>query len=344
MLHKIYSAVAGRPPHKTVANHPPPPQNLNKNNNLQPSRLRLALSRLGLGLGLALTLTALSLLPGTVSPAAADPTGITVTTSPTSLKEDNTAHTITATVTLTGGTYSADKTLTLQIYASPWFLRPATEGTDFTHTLTSPNNTVTIPANATSATMTFTVTAIVDNVAENTQGETFYVNATITSPAPTGQQFVIHDSVPYALSIDTSLLNEADGSTDITVTATKTSGTAPSTATTVTLALGGTAVKDTDYTATIPTLTITANANSATATLKIDPTTDTTLNECEETIVVSGTTDASSSVIISGTPTILLNDGQTPCFAGSPLLTLMCSTPANPLPKRWTCRPPPPRA
>ena len=128
----------------------------------------------------------------------------------------------------------------------------------------------------------------------------------------------IDDAIPYALSVSTSLLNEADGSTDITVTATKTSGTAPSTATTVTLTLGGTAVEDTDYDATIPSFTIPANTNSATATLTIDPlTTDATLNECEETIVVSGTTD--TAIILTPT-TILLNDDKTPCFAGSSVI------------------------
>ena len=250
-----YHPAACRPPHKTAVKSPP--QNLNKTDSLDSSRIRRRLSRL---LGLALTLTALSVLPGSVASVAAQITGITVTTSPTSLKEDDTAQTITVTATLNGGTYTTDKTFTITIAESaPAFLfPPATLNTDFTHTLDSTNNTVTILANQTSATTSFTVTAKIDN--NFSEGKEYFVVTVPLSQAPndnsTGQYITINDAVPYALSVDTALLNESDGSTDITVTATKTSGTAPTSATTVTLALGGTAVEDTDYDATIPDFTI----------------------------------------------------------------------------------------
>ena len=297
-----------------------PPQN-RKTNSLYPSRIYPALGRLGLGLGLALTLTALSVLPGSVSPAAANSniTGVVITTNPTFLIENDTATTITITATWqsTSGTevFSVDKTLNISIGTGHPFLPDATLNTDFT--VDSTNNAVTIPANATSATTT--ITAKIDTTIE---GKEYFSISVPVSEAPNNNPLAawpyIDDAIPYALSVSTSLLNEADGSTDITVTATKTSGTAPSTATTVTLTLGGTAVEDTDYDATIPSFTIPANTNSATATLTIDPlTTDATLNECEETIVVSGTTD--TAIILTPT-TILLNDDKTPCFAGSSVI------------------------
>ena len=311
MSHKNPRSAADRPPPKTAVNLLP--QNLNKTNGLLSSRIHRTLSRL---LGLALTLTALSLLPVSVAPVAAQITGITVTTSPDKLVENDTAQTITVTATLNGGTYNVDKNYTITIAESaPAFLfPPATLNTDFTHTLDSTNNTVTIPANQASATTSFTVTAKIDN--DFSEGKEYFVVTVPLSQAPndnsTGEYITIYDAIPYALSVDTALLNESDDSTDITVTATKTSGTAPTTATTVTLALGGTAVEDTDYDATIPDFTIPANANSATATLTIDPTSDSTLGECRETIVVSGTTD--TAILLTPT-TILLNDEKSPCFS-----------------------------
>ena len=250
-------------------------------------------------LGIALTLTALSVLPGTVSPAAAQITGLVITTNPTSVLEDGQPHTITATATLQGsGTYNEDKNFTLTLTPGHLFFPDATLGTDFTHTLDSTNNTVTILAGQSSATTTFTVTGIIDGLVEG--NEYFVVSATdAPSNNPVPQSMSIMDSVPYALSVSAALLNEGNVSTTITVTATKTAGTAPSSATTVTLALGGTAVRGTDYTATFSTFTIPASTDSATTTLTIDPTSDSTLGECEETIVVSGTTD--SAILLAPT-------------------------------------------
>ena len=159
----------------------PPPQN-RKTNSLYPSRIYPALSRLGLGLGLALTLTALSLLPGAVSPAAANSniTGVVITTNPTFLIENDTATTVTVTATWqsTSGTevFSVDKTLNLSIGAPHPFLPDATLNTDFT--VDSTTNTVTIPANATSATTTITITAKIDTTIEGKE----YFGVGVTNP------------------------------------------------------------------------------------------------------------------------------------------------------------------
>ena len=335
MSHKNPRSAADRPPPKTAVNLPP--QNPNKTNGLLSSRIHRTLSRL---LGLALTLTALSVLPGTVAPAAAQITGITITTSPTSVLENDMPTSVTVTATLQGsGTYDTDKNFNLTIGLEHPFLSDATLGTDYT--LDRTTKTITLPANASSVTTTITVTAKIDGIVEGNE----YFGVGVTNPPNSNSISAwpyIKDSVPYALSVSKDLLNESQGSTEITITATKTSGTAPTTDTTVTLALGGTAVRDTDYTSTLDTtnntFTISANANSDTGTLTIDPTSDSTLAECGETIVVSGTTD--TTIIITPT-TILLNDEKSRASPTPASSTPMCSTPANPLPRRSICRPPP---
>ena len=168
----------------------------------------------------------------------------------------------------------------------------ATEGTDYA---TVPDFTVTIGANATSGTGTFTLTPTQDTVSEG--DETISVGGTATGLTVMGTSLTLTDdetaSTGLTLSVNPASVGEADSATAVVVTAALHGG-ARGEATAVTVAVGdGTdsATEGTDY-ATVSdfTVTIGAGATSGTGTFTLTPTQD-LLAEGDETISVGGDGD-----------------------------------------------------
>ena len=113
----------------------------------------------------------------TVVVAPTPPTGQTLTLNPTEVTESATPTTITATVTLNGGTYAIARLFSFGSSSGT-----AIERTDYT----APQNVnLTIPANMTSGTTTFAFEALVDDVVE-ADGETLTIRTTLLAPSGTG--------------------------------------------------------------------------------------------------------------------------------------------------------------
>ena len=98
------------------------------------------------------------------------PTTQTLTISPTMVTESATATDITATVTLTGGTYNVERLFNIRTTESG----AATEATDYT---AFANVVLTIPASMASGSQTFPFTAIDDMTADD--GETLSIDSTL---------------------------------------------------------------------------------------------------------------------------------------------------------------------
>ena len=186
----------------------------------------------------------------------------------------------------------------------------ATEGTDYQ---TVSDLTVTIPARATSATGTFMLTPIDDALGEG--DETTTVTGTTDAPgvAVTGTELTIVDdetlSTVVALSVSPASVNEDAGGTAVTVTAALDEAARPD-ATVVTVAVGDaddSATAGTDFrTVSDLTVTIPAGATSATGTFTLTPIDD-ALREGDETVSVTGTTDA-AGLTVTGTELIIMDD------------------------------------
>ena len=114
------------------------------------------------------------------------------------------------------------------------------------------------------------------------------------------------------LSLSASSLDEDAGATSITVTGTL-NGAARTTDTAVTVVVGATddsAVEGTDYTTVGDlTLTITAGETTGTATFTLTPTDD-DVDEADETLSVTGTTDATDLSVTETTATIVDDDAR----------------------------------
>ena len=174
---------------------------------------------------------------------------------------------------------------------------------------------ITIAANATSGTGTFTLIPTQDTVFEH--DETIGVNGSSPNATVTGVNMRLTDDEKDAvtLSLSRTTLGEEASSTVVTVTAT--AATAIAAARTVTVSVGdtGTATSDTDYTAVRDfTILISSNATSGTGTFTLIPTQDTT-NEGNETIVVAGTN--SLSTVTAATLTLIDDDQAEISLSGS---------------------------
>ena len=220
---------------------------------------------------------------------------IVLSVSPSSLGEADNATSVTVTATLQGGARSSDTVVSIGALSGT-----ATKDSDYTATSLA---TITIPANATSGTGTFTVTPVSDYLAE--LDETIWVEGTTTSGLTVGRAVLtIEDEYinNIALSVSRSSIAENAGATEVTVIATR--ETARAVDTVVKLSLAGTAKIQDDYTAPLPvTITIPANQRSGTATLTVTPVHD-ALDESDETIRLYGTTICHT---VSTTDIILTN-------------------------------------
>ena len=245
-----------------------------------------------------------------------DTHAIDLSASPSSVSESKASETVTVTATINAARSSAT-TVTVSVGESG---DQATSGTDYEAVS---DFTVTIAANATSGTGTFTFKPKTDTAYEGFESVTISgttssgggvnaqgANAANTSIPVTDTSLSIHDSSNYpavTLSAAPSSVGEDDGATSVTVTATAASAIASSREVTVSVGGSGTATSGTDYTAVSDFIVkIAANATTGTGTFTLTPADDSTV-EGSETIGVAGT---SLSTTVTGT-TLTLTDNDT---------------------------------
>ena len=244
-----------------------------------------------------------------------DTHAITLSASPSSVSESKSSESVTVTATLNAARTSAT-TVTVSVGESG---DEATSGTDYEAVS---DFTVTIAANATSGTGTFTFKPKTDTAYEGFESVTISgttsggggvnalgANAANTSIPVTDTSLSIHDSSNYpavTLTAAPSSVGEGAGATSVTVTATAASAIGSSREVTVSVGGSGTATSDTDYTAVSDfIIKIAANATTGTGTFTLTPADDSTV-EGSETIGVAGT---SLSTTVTGT-TVTLTDND----------------------------------
>ena len=227
-------------------------------------------------------------------------TRVTLSVDPTSVSEGAGSTTVTVTGTLNGGASTSATPVTVSVYSGT-----ATSGTDFA---TVNDFTLTIPANQTEGTQTFTLIPTDDNIAESSESLTVSGSANGLSVDSATLTITDNDTASnrVTLSVDPTSVSEGAGSTTVTVTGTLNGG-ASTSATPVTVSVdSGTATSGTDF-ATVNdfTLTIPANQTEGTQTFSLNPTDD-NVAEGAETLAVSGT--ANGLAVDSATLTITDND------------------------------------
>ena len=244
-----------------------------------------------------------------------DTHAITLSASPSSVSESKASETVTVTATINAARSSATA-VTVSVGESG---DEATSGTDYEAVS---DFTVTIAANKTSGTGTFTFKPKTDTAYEGFESVTIGgttssggggsnslgANAQNTSIPVTNTSLSIHDASNYpavSLSVAPSSVGEDDGATSVTVTATAASAIGSSREVTVSVGGSGTATSGTDYTAVSDFIVkIAANATTGTGTFTLTPTDDSTV-EGSETIGVAG---SSLSTTVTGTTLTLTDD------------------------------------
>ena len=224
---------------------------------------------------------------------------VTLSTSTSSIAESASATSITVTATAASSISSA-RTVTVSVGQTG----TASPGSDYAAVT---DFDITIAANGTSGTGTFTLTPTQDTVVEynetigvdGSSPRTVMTNATIT--------LTDDDKDSVTLSLNRKVLGEEASGTSVTVTATAATAIAVSRTVTVSVGDTGTATSGTDYSAVSDfTITIAANATSGTGSFTLTPTQDTT-NEGNETIGIAGTDSLST---VTGTTLTLVDDDQ----------------------------------
>ena len=224
---------------------------------------------------------------------------VTLSVSTSSVAESASATSVTVTATAASAISSA-RTVTVSVGQTG----TAASGTDYAAVT---DFDITIAANATSGTGSFTLTPTQDSVFEH--NETIGVDGSSPNTTMTNATITLTDDEKdtVTLSLSRQTLGEEASGTSVTVTAT--AATAIAAARTVTVSVGGTgtATSGTDYTAVSDfTITIAANATSGTGSFTLTPTQDTT-NEGNETIGIAGTNSLST---VTGTTLTLVDDDQ----------------------------------
>ena len=235
---------------------------------------------------------------------------VALSVSPSNVTENGGAKTVTVTATSSAAATNARTVLV----AVGNRRDTATPGTDYK---VVPAFNMTIPANATTATGTFTLTPTNDTSVENIE------SITITGMAESrGANFTVggtamtltdDDALPaVTLSATPSSLGEAALATSVTVKATAASAVAWARTVTVSVGKTGSAASGTDYAAVSDfDIVIAANALSGTGTFTLTPTQDIT-NEGNETIGVAGT---SPRTTVTGATVTLADDDINPPVA-----------------------------
>ena len=246
----------------------------------------------------------------TVTLSDDDSHAITLSASPSTVAENKASETITVTATINVARTSATS-VTVSVGEST---DQATSGTDYKAVS---DFTVTIAANATSGTGTFTFEPKTDTAYEGFESVTISgttaqsggggANANASIPV-TNTSLSIRDASNYpavTLSVSPSSVSESASGTSVTVTATAASAIGSSREVTVSVGGSGTATSGTDYTAVSNfIIKIAANATSGTGTFTLTPTQDSVF-EGSETIGVAGT---SLSTTVTGTTVTLTDD------------------------------------
>ena len=234
---------------------------------------------------------------------------VTLSTSPSSVTENGGAKTVTVTATSSA---AAGNARTVLVAVGNRRRDTATPGTDYA---VVPAFNITIAANATTATGTFTLTPTDDTSVEDTESISIH-----GSPESAGAAFTVgeaamtltdDDAQPaVTLTVNPSSVGEAALATSVTVKATAASAVAWARTVTVSVGKTGSAASGTDYAAVSDfTITIAANALSGTGTFTLKPIQDIT-NEGNETIGVSGTSPRTT--VTSATVTLADDDINPP--------------------------------
>ena len=236
------------------------------------------------GTATGLTVTAASL---TLTDDETASMAVRLSVNPASVGEADGATAVVVTATLSGAVRGSATAVTVAVGDGG---DSATEGTDYA---TVSDFTVTIGANATSGTGTFTLTPTQDVLGEG--DESIQVGGTATGLTVTAASLTLTDdetaSTAVRLSVNPASVGEADAATPVVVTAMLDGG-ARGSATAVTVAVGDggdSATEGTDYQAVSDfTVTIGASSTSGTGTFTLTPTQD-VLDEGDERITVGGT-------------------------------------------------------
>ena len=266
------------------------------------------------------------------TPSGADYAGVTAASVSVMVPDDDTASTavtlnlspgmvsegvggsgrpVTVTGRLNGAPRMSPTVVTLSVAGGT-----AAVGADFTAV---DSFTLTIPAESTSGTATFTLIPVDDDIDE--RDETITVSGTTSSGltlTPTELTVTIVDdettSTRVALSVNPARVSEGAGGTTVTVRAAL-NGAARLGSTAVTVAVGETgdsATEGTDYeTVDGLTVTIPEESTSGAATFRLTPTDD-AIREGVETISVTGTTSVSGLTVTDAQLSITDNDTPPP--------------------------------
>ena len=229
---------------------------------------------------------------------------IALSAHPSSVSEGAPPTQVAVTATATG-TVSTPRTLTVKVGDTG----TATSGTDYAAVS---DFDITIPANKTGATNTFTLTPTKDSAGEGdeTIGVVRLEHGCVRVPDDADADRHESGGDPFGGAVE----HQRRGKSATAVTVTATASTALATARTITISVGGsgTATSGTDYAAVSDfTITIAANETSGTGTFTLTPTDDTAL-EGDETIHVTGT--SAEAATISRT-VLTLTDDDLPTIA-----------------------------
>ncbi len=241
--------------------------------------------------------------PTTLTLTDTDP-AVTLSAAPSSISEAASATSVTVTATAAEALATA-RTVTVSVGDSG----TATSGTDYAAVS---DFTITIAANATSGTGSFTLTPTDDTALEG--DETIHVTGTSSEAATISRTTLTltDDDLPtIALSTVPSYVAVAEGAGLKSVTVRATAAAAMKAETTVTLAVGAggdSATKTTDYTTSnVRTITIPKGQSTAEASFELTPVQD-TLVEGNEAISVSGSSSGGHTV--TGTSVTLTDDDK----------------------------------
>ena len=226
------------------------------------------------------------------------------------MAEDAGATTVTITAT-PALAFTSDKTVGINVGMST---DSATEGTDYA---TVANFNLTIPANQTSGTGTFTLTPVHDATPESDESISVrgWLAGTTVSPTSITLQ---NAGVPVTLAASPASVTEDGGAKTVTVTATNGQGAATSDIA-LTIAVGkdgDAAVEGTDYTAVDDfTLTIKKDATTGTGTFTLTPVNDTLYEGTSESLTISG---SATNTRVTGTSVAITDDDSASKVTVSP--------------------------
>ncbi len=249
--------------------------------------------------------SAVTVNPATAIPLTDDdaaPTGITLSASPTSVDEDGGAQSIAVTATVDGATrFGTAQTVAVSVAGHDTAGQVGfTQVTGFS---------ITIPAEAASASESFTLTPD-DNVWFESNGEAAISGTSAVTVTGASVTLTNDDAAPSGVTLSVMPMSSTEdgGAQTVTVTATVNGTTRYGTPRTVSVSVAGSSNADAvDFTASTPTaISLAAGQASATTTFTLTPTPDST-DEFDETITVSGSGAGIDAVTAAS---VTLTDGD----------------------------------